>query len=132
MNIIKWIIENWDNIVVVLILTMALITGGIKFINQWKTLTNEERVAYVKRLLENLVPIAVKMVTLAEMDYGGGTGVLKRAEVIDALYARIPDEYKPYVTEANLDVIIEAALDKARVLWDENYAINKMVMKKGV
>ena len=132
MKIIQWIIENVDNIIVVLALVLAIIITGKRFVTNWKAMTNEERVAYVKRLLENLVPIAVKMVTLAEMDYGGGTGVLKRAEVIDALYARIPDEYKPYVTEANLDAIIEAALDKARVLWDENYAINKLVMKKGV
>lgn len=130
MKIIRSVIENWDNILVVAALIAAIITGGVRFVKRWKTMNNVERIAYVKRLLENLVPIAIKMVTLAEIDYGGGTGALKRAEVIDALYVRIPDEFKPYVTEANLDIIIEEALRKARILWEENYAINKIVMKK--
>ena len=131
MKILRWIIENWDNIMVMLALTAAIIIGGIKFVRKWKTMTNEERIAYVKRLLENLVPIAVKLVSIAEKDYGGGTGVLKRADVIDQLYSRIPDEFKPYVTEKNLDSVLEAALEEARVLWEDNYAINKLVIKKG-
>lgn len=131
MKIFRWIIENWDNIIVLAALIAAVITGGIRFVNRWKTMTNVERIAYVTRLLENLRPIAIKMVTLAEIDYGGGTGTLKRAEVIDALYARIPDEFKPYVTEANLDAVLEDALDRARILWEENHAINNLVIRKG-
>lgn len=131
MKIFRWIIENWDNIIVLAALIAAVITGGIRFVNRWKTMTNVERIAYVTRLLENLRPIAIKMVTLAEIDYGSGTGTLKRAEVIDALYARIPDEFKPYVTEANLDAVLEEALDRARILWEENHAINKLVIQKG-
>ena len=132
MNVLRWVIENWDNVLVLLALTIALITGGAKFIIKWKTMTNDERMAYIKRLLENLIPIAVKLVTLAEQEYGSGTGALKRADVIDALYARIPDVWKPYVTEANLDVVLEAALEKARILWEDNYAIKKLVMKTEV
>lgn len=131
MKIFRWIIENWDNIIVLAALIAAVITGGIRFVNRWKTMTNVERIAYVTRLLENLRPIAIKMVTLAEIDYGGGTGTLKRAEVIDALYARIPDEFKPYVTEANLNAVLEEALDRARILWEENHAINNLVIRKG-
>jgi hypothetical protein len=127
MNILRWVIENWDNIIVVIALIAALVAGVIRFVKKWKAMTNEERIAYVKRLLENLLPSAIKFVTDAERTYGGGTGDLKRAEVMDKLYARIPDAFKPYITEANLRAVLESALDTAKVLWEENSAIHKLV-----
>lgn len=130
MNVLRWIIENWDNIVAAVALVLVTIMTGRRFIKNWKTLTNDERVAYAKRLLENLMPIAIKLVSSVESKYGDGTGALKRAEVIDELYSRIPDAYKPYVTEKNLEAILEDALDKARVLWEDNYSINKLVIQR--
>lgn len=132
MNILRWIIENFDNLIVILALISTLALSVVKLINKWKTMTNEERIAYVKRLLENLVPIAIKLVSVAEKDLGSGTGQLKRAYVIDELYSRIPDEFKPYITEANLDVILEAALEKARVLWEDNSYIRMALFVKPI
>jgi hypothetical protein len=130
MTILRWFIENWDNIMIIAVLIWTVISVVIKTVKKWKTMTNEERIAYVKRLLENLLPIAIKLVSDAERRYGSGTGPLKRSDVIDALYARIPDEFKPYVTEANLDTILETALEKARVIWEDNFAVNKIVIQQ--
>ena len=83
--------------------------------------------AYITRLLTNLVPIALVLVTDAEIQFGGGTGPLKRSYVIDELYKRIPDEYKKYITEDNLDSIINKALEEAERLWVNNPRVNMMV-----
>ena len=85
----------------------------------------EEKIAYTKRLLTNLIPLALLLVTDAENTFGAATGPIKRAYVIDELYKRIPDEYKKYVTEENLDVIINGALEKAVIFWAENPQIMK-------
>ena len=131
MDVLRFIIENWNDILVVILLIVSAITG----INKWiekngpilKGMTDAERVAYVTRLLTNLVPIALTLVTDAEVKFGGGTGVLKRSYVIDELYKRIPDDYKKYITEDNLDAIITKALEKAEELWAENPKIKQIV-----
>lgn len=90
-------------------------------LNQLQTsLSNEEKIALTRRLLTNLTPIALYLVTEAEVKFGEGTGQLKRAYVIDQLYARMPEIFKPYITEANLDIILEMALSSAKVMWEEN------------
>lgn len=80
----------------------------------------EERIANTKRVITNLIPIALLLVTNAEYLYSGKTGPFKRSYVIDELYKRIPDEYKKYIKEENLDVIINTVLTKAEDLWNEN------------
>lgn len=131
MNVFKYIIENWHNIFVIILLFVGLITSFVKWIKikgpLFKSMSNEERIAYITRLLKNIVPIALSLVTDAEITFGGGTGMLKRSYVIDELYKRIPDEYKKYVTEENLDAIINDALEKAEELWEVNPAIKALV-----
>lgn len=131
MNVFKYIIENWHNIFVIILLFVGLITSFVKWIKikgpLFKSMSNEERIAYITRLLKNIVPIALSLVTDAEITFGGGTGMLKRSYVLDELYKRIPDEYKKYVTEENLDAIINDALEKAEELWEVNPAIKALV-----
>lgn len=131
MNVLKYIIENWHNIFVIIALLVGLITSFVKWIKVkgplFKSMSNEERIAYVTRLLQNIVPIALCLVTDAEITFGGGTGIIKRSYVIDELYKRIPDEYKKYITEENLDAIINDALEKAEELWSTNPALKSLV-----
>jgi hypothetical protein len=77
----------------------------------------EEKIAYIKRILENLTPLTLLLVTDAEIQFGRGSGQFKRSYVLNELYKRIPDEYKKYITEDNLDVIINTSLPKAESLW---------------
>lgn len=131
MRIISFIARYWNDILVVFL----LIVSGIAGVNQWvkrngpifKEMSVQERIAYITRLLTNLTPIALVLVTDAEIEFGPGTGKLKRSYVIDELYKRIPDDYKKYITEDNLDAIIKTALDEAERLWSENLNIKNMV-----
>ena len=134
MKVLLFIAEHWHDILVVILLLVSAIMGVMKwFKKNWpafKEMSVEERTAYVTRLLQNLVPIALVLVTNAEIDFGGGTGKLKRSQVIDELYKRIPDEYKKYITEDNLEAIINAALESAEKLWEENPKVKSVVYKK--
>lgn len=127
MEILRFIGTYWDDILVVLILLVSFGFAVKKWWPNWQTMSSAEKAAYVSRLLQNLIPIALGLVTEAETQYGGGTGKIKRAYVIDELYSRIPDEFKPYITEQNLDAILIKALDEAKVLWEENTQIKALI-----
>ena len=124
MNILLFVAEHWHDFLVGTILIAIAIVG----IQQWikvkgpifNAMTVKEKIAYITRLLTNLVPIALVLVTDAEITFGGKTGPLKRSYVIDELYKRIPDEYKKYITEENLDAIINKVLPEAQELWMED------------
>jgi hypothetical protein len=87
-----------------------------------------EKVAYISRLLTNLSSISIWLVTKAEIKFGGGTGVIKRSYVMDELYSRVPDEYKKFVTEDNLNGIIIGALEEARPMWEQNKDIKGFII----
>jgi hypothetical protein len=131
MDVLLFVAKHWHDILVVILLIASAITA----INQWikkngpilQNMSVQEKIAYITRLLTNLTPIALVLVTDAEVQFGGGTGQLKRSYVIDELYKRIPDEYKKYITEDNLDSIINKALEQAEKLWTDNPNINKIV-----
>lgn len=131
MHILKWIIANWHDILVGIVLIAAVITGITQWVKRkgpiFSAMSTAEKMAYITRLLTNLIPIALVLVTDAEIEYGGGTGQLKRSYVIDELYKRIPDEYKKYITEENLDTILNKALTEAKVLWESNEHLKKLI-----
>lgn len=127
MDILRFIGTYWHDILVILILLVSFGFAVKKWWPNWQAMSSAEKVAYVSRLLQNLIPIALGLVTDAEAQYSGGTGKIKRAYVIDELYSRIPDEFKPYVTEQNLDAILTKALDEAKVLWEENTQIKALI-----
>lgn len=131
MSVLSFIAKHWHDILVVLLLIASVVTGIVEFIKKqgpiFSGMSNKERVAYITRLLTNLVPIALVLVTDAEISFGEGTGKLKRSYVIDELYKRIPDDYKQYITEDNLDTIINRALEEAEKLWNSNPNVKQMV-----
>jgi hypothetical protein len=131
MQVLLFIAHHWHDILVVILLIASIITGISKWTAKYGPIFEKmslgEKMAYITRLLTNLVPIALVLVTEAEIQFGSGTGTLKRSYVIDELYKRIPDEYKKYITEDNLDSIINKALEEAERLWANNPRINMMV-----
>lgn len=131
MKILLFLAQNWQDVLVVILLILSFITGLNKWVAKngpiFKKMTIVEKMAYVTRLLQNLVPIALVLVTNAEITFGGGTGQLKRSQVIDELYKRVPDEYKKYITEDNLDVIINKALEEAERMWEANSKVKTLV-----
>lgn len=121
MTIIKFITEHWDDILALLTIviggTVGIVKWVVKHIEAMRDMTTKERIAYVTRLLENLKPTALYLVTEAEVTYGDKTGPLKKSFVMDELYRRIPEEYRPFITEENLAMILENALDEADPFW---------------
>lgn len=102
MNIINFLIENWDSVLVVLaflVLVVVLIKRG------------ETKV--LKKILFNLV-------TQAEKQFGSGTGELKFAAVADWIYQRIPAVLKLLFTEKDIATMIEAVLEEAKKAWGTN------------
>lgn len=131
MDILKLIAANLDDILVLIFLIVVGVVSGIKVIKnhiaKMKTMPTEERIAYIKRLLENLYPAALSMVTNAEKKYGSKTGLLKKSYVYEKLYTLIPDEYKPYITETNLESILETALETAQIYWKNNPSMQNVI-----
>lgn len=131
MQVLLFIAHHWHDILVVVLLIASIITGISKWTAKhgpiFEKMSLGEKMAYITRLLTNLVPIALVLVTDAEIQFGGGTGPLKRSYVIDELYKRIPDEYKKYITEDNLDSIINKALEEAERLWANNPRVNMLI-----
>ena len=109
------------DIVIAVLLTIPLIIALLMAIRRLTIgTTEEEKIANTKRILTNLIPISLLLITNAEYLYSGKTGPFKRSYVIDELYKRIPDEYKKYVKEENLDIIINNVLSQAEGLWVDN------------
>ena len=109
MNIINFLMVNWDSVLVVLaflVLVVVLIKRG------------ETKI--LKNILFNLV-------TQAEKKFGGGTGELKFAAVADWIYQRIPAVLKLLFTEKDIAAMIEAALKEAKQAWGKNENIKAYV-----
>ncbi|MDF1494069.1 hypothetical protein [Caproiciproducens sp. CPB-2] len=109
MNIIKFLLLNWDSVLVVL----AFIVFVIVLIKRGET-------KILKQILFNLV-------TQAEKQFGGGTGSLKFAAVADWIYQRIPAILKLLFTEQDISNMIEAVLEEAKKVWGTNENIKTYI-----
>ena len=129
MELLMRLADNWDNILVVIFLTILLVGATIKWLRHngpiFREMGMAERIAYTTRLLTNLLPIAIVLVTDAEIIYGDKTGSIKRSYVIDELYKRIPEDYRKYVSEENLSSIVEKALDVASGVWQSSGLLHR-------
>jgi hypothetical protein len=56
----------------------------------------------------------------AEKEYGGGTGALKLAAVIDKVYVKLPALIKVFVPASTLQKWIEIVLAEAKKTWEAN------------
>lgn len=102
MQILKWLLVNWDSVLLV-ILVAALIIYLIK--------TGQTKI---------LKQIAVKFVTDAEGECGNGTGIIKLSEVVAKLYGHLPSIVRVLFTEKQLVKIAESVLEEAKKKWETN------------
>ena len=105
MNILNFLLANWDSVLVVVIVIAAVVFLIVK--KQWA-------------LLDKML---FALVTWAEREYGGGTGNLKLAAVIEKIYPHIPAIIRLFVSTATLEALIEKALAEAKKRWDVNPAL---------
>ena len=68
--------------------------------------------------------ILFSLVTEAEKIYGGGTGSVKLAYVVEKAYSCLPTIFKVFITYERLKKMIEDALTIAKVKWAEEAGIS--------
>lgn len=67
--------------------------------------------------------IIYSLVTEAEKIYGGGTGSVKFAYVVEKAYSYMPTILKLFITYEGLKKLIEKVLTEAKVKWAEEAGI---------
>lgn len=112
MQILKWLLVNWDSVLLVA-LVVALIIYLIK--------TGQTKI---------LKQIAVKLVTDAEGECGAGTGIIKLSDVVAKLYTHLPSVIRILFTEKQLVNIAEAVLKEAKKKWETNGNLTTYIENK--
>jgi hypothetical protein len=102
MTILEFLLANWDSALIVLA-ALALIAALIA----------RKEYALLDKMLFALV-------TWAEREFGGGTGSLKLAVVLEKVYPHIPLIVRLFVSSAKLEEMINAALAAAKAKWAAN------------
>lgn len=109
MNILNFLLVNWDSVLVVLAF-VALLVFLIR--------KGEKSVVY--KILYNLV-------TEAEKLYGGGTGALKQSAVINWVYERLPAIVKVFITAGTLERWVDEVVEQAKAEWEKNANIKDYI-----
>ena len=106
MDILRLLFQNWDSV----LLIIAAVLGGIFIFKRSET-----------RILKDIL---FRLITKAEADFGGGTGELKRAAVIDGLYERMPWIFRLIFTRKDIDRLIDEVLVYARACLHQTHPLN--------
>ena len=107
MDILNFLLVNWDSVLVVLLFVAVLI------------------ILIAKKQYAILDKIVFSLVTEAEKKYGGGTGAAKLAAVIEQLYPKIPAVIRLFISAAQLEKLIERVLADAKERWEKNPKLSR-------
>lgn len=113
MNVLNFILENWDFI---LLIAAAVATVVYNVYKGNKSV---------------IMKMLYALVTEAEKELGSGTGALKLATVIAQIYPNLPAVLKLFVTEETITKWVEDALTAAKEAWKQNAAIAEYIEKPG-
>lgn len=113
MNIIKFLIRNWDSVILVIAFIAVLIF-----------LYRHGRIEVVKKILFALV-------SRAEKEFGAGTGELKKAAVIEWVYEKLPKIATIFITPKEIERLIESVLEYAKTKWAANTALQDYITTTG-
>lgn len=105
MKILEFFALNWDSLAVIVIIIAFIVFLIVK--KQWPVLDQ----------------ILFALVTWAEREYGGGTGTLKLAAVVEKVYPKIPAIIRLFISTATIEKLIEKALKEAKLRWEKNPAL---------
>ena len=114
MSVIKFLIDNWD----FLLLIILAVSATVYFI--------------FKGNKSVIMEMLVSLVTEAEKNFGAGTGVLKLATVIDAIYPKLPTVIKAFISDATLTRWVEEALNIAKEKWRTNTNISAYIAENNM
>ncbi len=107
MKIINFIFENYSEIFIVLLLISPII---------YFTATNN--LSYLKAELFSLVNEAEKI-------YGSKTGELKLMYVVKNIYRKMPLSFRTFMSEKQLEKIIENVLKKSKEFWKKSLGVTE-------
>ncbi len=102
---IDFITTNWPSILVIVAIIAFIVALIVR--KEWA-------------LLDKIIFAAV---TWAERTYGGGTGALKLAAVVERVYPLIPAIIRVFITSDALTKWIDKILSDAKARWDANPAL---------
>jgi hypothetical protein len=109
MIIINFLLANWDSVLIVLAVFACVI------------------ILYRRGEIKVLKNLLFLLVVKAEKEFGGGTGELKRAAVIDWVYERLPRIVTIFITRAEIDKLLEKALVYAKERWTVNKQLREYI-----
>ena len=102
----EFFISNWTSIAVIIVFVAVLIFLAIR------------------GKKDIIAKILFALVTEAEKIYGGGTGSVKFAYVVEKAYSYLPAIVKVFITYERLKQMIENALTAAKIKWAEEAGIS--------
>ncbi len=106
MAIIEFMAAHWDSILLIICTCTAL---GILYFR------GQKKIVY---------KILYSLVTEAEKQFGGGTGELKQAYVIEKVYNALPALLKSFISAQRLGKWVDDALELAKRKWGENSKVS--------
>lgn len=125
---LNFIINNWTFIVTVL----ACAYLGYTKIKKWNALSEQEKINVALRILREQM---LSYVTEAEAEFGSGTGLVKRSEVIKKIYKDYPILNKVINQEElikKLDDYIDESLVELRKLLEDNQKFKDLILGGGL
>ncbi len=109
MNIVEYLVANWDSALIIAAVLAVVI------------------VSFRKGEMTLLKHILFRLVTRAEQEFGGGTGELKKAAVIEWLYERIPAVIRLIVSPKAIETMIDDVLAYAKEKWAANPKLQEYI-----
>jgi len=112
MEFVTFLLQNLDAILTLLAVIVVVVLAILY--------VRKNGVAFIEAMLLSLV-------TEAEKDFGGGTGVLKKSTVVTAIYEKLPSILRLFVSEATISRLIDEAVESAKVKWANNERLNEII-----
>lgn len=102
----EFFMSNWASLLVILVFVATLV------------------ILAIRGKKDIVAKILYALVTEAEKIYGGGTGSVKFAYVVEKAYSYLPVILKVFITYERLKEMIEDALAVAKIKWAEEVGIS--------
>ena len=102
----EFFMNNWASLLVILVFVATLV------------------ILAIRGKKDIVAKILYALVTEAEKIYGGGTGSVKFAYVVEKAYSYLPAILKVFITYERLKTMIEDALAAAKIKWAEEAGIS--------
>ena len=102
----EFFMSNWASLLVILVFVTTLV------------------ILAIRGKKDIVAKILYALVTEAEKIYGGGTGSVKFAYVVEKAYSYLPAILKVFITYERLKTMIKDALAAAKIKWAEEAGIS--------